>query len=164
VNISRFFIISIATWFGCGFMPFAPGTFASIATVPLLFLLKDVSLSGRIAILLFFIILGTLVSHYAQHIFRGEDPSEIVIDEVVGMLFSCLFVPFNWKYILILFILFRLLDITKPFPIGQAEKLKGGLGIMLDDIIAGAISYALMLIFFIIFWHGDLKKFYSLFS
>ena len=107
------------------------------------------------------IFIGTIVSEYAQDIFKEDDPKKVVIDEVAGMLASCLFFPFRWRYILIAFFFFRLLDIFKPFPIKKLEKIKGGIGIMMDDIISGIISYLLVLIFIILFWEQDLKEFYS---
>jgi len=156
-------IIIISTWFGCGFFPLAPGTFASIASIPLLFLLRNWSPWMRIIVLISIICLSIAVSEYAEKIFGEKDPKQIVIDEVAGMLVCCVFMPFKWRYIAIGFILFRLLDILKPFPINMVESLRGGLGIVIDDLLAGAISYALMFVLVFFLWHGDLEEFYSFF-
>ena len=142
-------------------MPVAPGTFASITTIPLLFLLKDLHFFLKLSAILITILIGTIVSEYAQDIFEKDDPREVVIDEVAGMLASCLFLPFRWKYIALAFFFFRLLDILKPFPIKNLEKIRGGIGIMMDDIISGIISYLLVLILIILFWKQDLKELYS---
>jgi phosphatidylglycerophosphatase A len=160
-NIKRTGIIVISTWFGCGFFPFAPGTIASIATLPLLFLLRNCSLLVRIIVLVSMTSLGIAVSEYAEQIFGEKDPKQVVIDEVTGMLVCCLFIPFEWRYIGAGFILFRLLDILKPFPVSTAETLKGGFGIIVDDLIAGVMSYGLMFVLIFFLWHGNLEEFYS---
>ncbi len=163
-DIKKTAIVIFSTWFGCGFLPLAPGTFASAASIPLLFWMRNCSLWIRVAVLFSFILLAIGVSEYAERIFKKKDPKQVVIDEVAGMLVCCLFVPFKLRYIFTGFILFRLLDIIKPFPIRKTESLTGGFGIVIDDVLAGAISYGLMLILVFFLWHGDLKEFYSFFS
>jgi len=134
----------LVTWFGCGFVPIAPGTFASLATVPVVFLLRNVHFITKLAVLLVIIIIAIIVAEKAQAIFNDNDPKEVVIDEVSGMLIAALFIPFTWKPIGIAFVLFRIFDIAKPFPIRKLEKIKGGIGIVLDDIVAGAMVCILM--------------------
>ena len=68
---------------------------------------------------------------------QKKDPSCVVIDEVCGMLLSLIFLPYNIKLVIIAFLIFRILDTLKPFPVGRLERMKGGPGIMLDDIAAG---------------------------
>ena len=144
MNIKKFSIILLVTWFGCGFVPIAPGTFASLATVPVVFLLRNVHFITKLAVLLVIIIIAIIVAEKAQAIFNDNDPKEVVIDEVSGMLMAALFIPFTWESIGIAFILFRIFDIAKPFPIRKLEKIKGGIGVVLDDIMAGAMVCVLI--------------------
>ncbi len=80
-----------------------------------------------------------------------DDPEEVVIDEVAGLLLTTFLLPASWSAICLGFILFRAFDIIKPFPAGQSEKLPGGLGIVMDDLVAGVYAYAAMRI---ILWTG----------
>lgn len=82
-------------------------------------------------------ILGFLVAGRAEEIFNKKDARYIVIDEIVGMLLSLIFIPYDIKLVIIAFIIFRILDALKPYPAGSLENLKGSLGVMSDDIIAG---------------------------
>lgn len=151
MNIKRLGIVLLATWFGCGFVPIAPGTFGSLATVPLIFLLRDAHFIIKLAVLIIMVIIATVVTKMTQGIFDGDDPKEIVIDEVSGMLMAALFIPFTWRSIGIAFVLFRIFDIAKPFPIRKIERIKGGIGIVMDDIVAGAMTYVLMKFFIPVF-------------
>lgn len=156
MNFKKKFIIFIATWWGLGFIPFAPGTIGSLATIPIIVLLKGSPIFIKVIVLFSIILVGTFVAEKAYYIFGKNDPKVIIIDEVAGMLVSALFLPFEWKYIALSFIIFRFLDIIKPYPIRNVENIKGGIGIMADDITAGAITCGLMFLFFVIFGHGDL--------
>ncbi|RLB10695.1 MAG: phosphatidylglycerophosphatase A [Deltaproteobacteria bacterium] len=156
MNFKRNVIIFVATWCGCGFIPFASGTFGSLATIPMIMILKDTSIIIKMAVLLLIILMGVIASEKARHIFGDNDPKMVVIDEVAGMLIAGLFLPFKWEYIVPAFIIFRFLDIVKPFPIRNMEDMKGGIGIMADDIVAGAMTYGLMLLFLLIYGHGNL--------
>lgn len=83
------------------------------------------------------LILGFLVAGRAERLFNRKDSRHIVIDEVGGMLLSLLFIPYDIRLVVLAFILFRILDSLKPYPTNCLQKLKGSLGIMSDDIIAG---------------------------
>ena len=155
-KLKKNIIIFIATWWGLGFIPIAPGTIGSLATIPLIALLRDAPILIKAMVLLSTILIGTIVAEKACLIFGENDPKVVVIDEVAGMLVSGLFLPFHWNDIALAFIIFRLLDIVKPFPIRNAEHIKGGMGIMADDIVAGAMTYGLMFLFLIISGHGNL--------
>lgn len=155
MNFRKNVIILISTWWGSGFIPFAPGTFGSLAAIPIAILLRNASVILKAIVLLLIILVGVIVTKKAHHVFKDNDPKMVVIDEVAGMLVAVLFLPFEWRYIALAFFIFRILDIIKPFPIRNMEGIKGGIGIMLDDIVAGAITYILMLVFLIIFGHGD---------
>jgi phosphatidylglycerophosphatase A len=151
--------IAIATAFGLGYLPKAPGTFGSLAGVALALLIwfrflpynsidiyiHDVYLviPAQGFIFLFALVtsgVGVLVASRTAKYLGNKDPQIVVIDEVSGQLISYFgigaAIP-NWKYLLLGFILFRVFDIWKPFPARQAESLPGGLGIMADDWIAG---------------------------
>lgn len=86
---------------------------------------------------LLLIILGFLVTGEAEKILKKKDAKYIVIDEVSGMLLSLIFLPYNIKLVILAFLLFRILDALKPYPAGKLQKLKGSIGVMSDDIIAG---------------------------
>jgi phosphatidylglycerophosphatase A len=124
-----------------GFIPGAPGTYGSLATVAVLFLifktghqlLPDLHLSavGLISIL------GVISAAETSRARGDEDPSIVVIDEVAGQLLTYLFLPLSLTNLLLGFFLFRLFDIWKPAPIRKLEYLKNGVGIMADDLVAG---------------------------
>ncbi len=142
------FAILFATFFNVGKFPFAPGTIASGVTTGVVFLFnyffKPDPLVMMTAIILIFIA-GIIPSRIAEEHFGHKDPHEIVIDEVAGQMVSLLFLPalFSIKSIsayIAAFFIFRLFDIWKPFPVRQADMIKGGFGIMIDDILAGLYS------------------------
>ncbi len=130
----RFF----ATGFGVGFSPVAPGTCGTLVGCLLFWFLSSLPpaiYTVTIVGLLFFAI---WVSHQARSSFGAEDPKQIVIDEMIGMLITLAFFPFHWGTLLIGFVLFRIFDIAKPWPVCWADqKLPGGFGIVMDDVAAG---------------------------
>lgn len=134
----------IGTLFFIGYLPIAPGTVASAVAMVILGVFKPQDLT-ILLILLFCLLFGTLASERLEKKSGKKDPSFVVIDEFVGYLTTVLFIPLTWKNLLIGFFLFRFLDIVKPSPIRQIDKrLKGGLGIMMDDFIAGVIGNLLL--------------------
>ncbi len=139
MSIRNIIIKSLGTFFYVGYLPFIPGTFASVIGIFLYYLLKDNPLT-YILFTISLIILGFLVSGRAEEIFQRKDPRFVVIDEVSGMLLGLMFmlyIPFDIKLVIIAFFLFRLLDTFKPYPAGAFQHMKGSLGVMMDDIIAG---------------------------
>ena len=130
--------ILLATFFGVGFFPVAPGTAGSAATIPLFLLLRwlDLPWLEPVVIVALFAI-GIWAGSVAERHYARTDPGYVVLDEVIGQLTTLLFIPVTWKGILIGFLLFRLFDIVKPFPARQCERMHGGLGIMADDLMAG---------------------------
>jgi phosphatidylglycerophosphatase A len=137
----------IATWFCCGLSPKAPGTVASFFALPfawLILLLTGPKGLGFLIILFF--VLGTWISHKFIQDDENQDPSHIVIDEVVGQWITVLLTPPDLSHLIIGFLIFRLFDIMKPSLIGWLDqKIKGGLGIMLDDVAAGLCSLIILL-------------------
>jgi phosphatidylglycerophosphatase A len=143
---------AIATVFGVGRLPIAPGTAASVIALPLAWLI--VALTGSPFLLLFAGLLVNAIGVWACELYsrdKGEkDPSECVIDEVAGQWIACAFIPTNstFGYMLLgyalAFVLFRAFDILKPWPISAAERLPGGIGIMADDFVAGLAAGAII--------------------
>ena len=134
--------ILLATWFGVGLLPKAPGTWGSISAVPCAYLLMFLNGHRALVIAIFiFIVIGIWASNCAAKEFGEPDHSRIVIDEVVGQWITFLFVPLDLSLYVAGLILFRLFDIFKPWPINLVDKrIKNGIGVMLDDIIAGIYS------------------------
>ena len=136
----------LCSWFGAGWIPKAPGTWGSAAALPLgwlLFWLGGPPLLGAAAVIVFFI--GWWASERIVRAEGLEDPGWVVIDEVAGQWLSLLFTPPSLLGYAIGFALFRLFDIWKPWPISWCDReIKGGLGIMVDDVLAGLMALALM--------------------
>jgi phosphatidylglycerophosphatase A len=127
----------IATLWFIGYLPVAPGTFGSLFALALFVLLKP-SLSTHFILLALITLVGVISSHIAEILLHERDSGHIVIDEVCGYFVSVLFLPMSLGYAVAAFFLFRFFDILKPFPIRQIESaMKGGIGIVTDDILAG---------------------------
>jgi phosphatidylglycerophosphatase A len=142
----------IATLGFLGFMPIAPGTFGTFAAFAVFILLKP-SLYLHAAILLLITPIGIISSHIAERVLNEKDSGHIIIDEFCGYFLAVLLVPVSFGYAVAAFFLFRVFDILKPFPIRKMEKLKGGLGIMADDLMAGLYSNLLLQIWIFIRSH-----------
>jgi len=137
--------VLVAAAGGIGFAPFAPGTFGSIPGLVLALALRAVApwwAEGVAVVVLFFI--GVWAAKTAETYFGRIDPGPVVIDEVVGMLITTLFLPLSLVGWLVGFAVFRACDVIKPFPAGRAERLPGGWGVMSDDVLAGVWGYAIM--------------------
>jgi len=138
----------VATVAGAGYFPIAPGTVGSAVAVVLVAALDAMPLADAsrgallalLVVLVFF--LGVWAAGQSEIFFGRTDPGHVVIDEVAGQMVTFLLVPHaSWQLLLAGFALFRVFDVTNPFPAGRAERLPGGWGIMIDDVIAG--GYAL---------------------
>jgi phosphatidylglycerophosphatase A len=133
------FLKYIATLGFIGYLPFAPGTFGTLAAVIFMVILKPSTLL-HIGLTVFFIITGIVSSNKAEKLFGEKDSLHIIIDEFAGYMAALLFLPQNWGYMIAAFVLFRFFDILKPPPLRRLEYFfKGGFGIMADDI--GAAAY-----------------------
>lgn len=139
-------IAIISTWFGAGLLPKMPGTWGSLTALPFAWVIDQNFGKSGLAISIFIIILvGVWVSEVFIQRFGNEDPQAIVIDEVAGQWLVLLVVPTEILYYIAGFILFRLVDIFKPWPANWADReLKGGLGVMLDDILAAPYAMAIL--------------------
>lgn len=138
-------VMFLATGFYIGNLPFAPGTFGSLIGLPLCFALTGISLAPAMLGTLFFILFAVCIADAAEKILKQNDPGCIVIDEIAGMMVTLIGLPFNPITVLIGFIIFRILDILKPFPIRNLDKrIPGGLGVVADDVAAGIIANLLL--------------------
>jgi phosphatidylglycerophosphatase A len=136
------FSTRLATCFGIGEIPFAPGTFASAAALPLGWALARMGWQGVVAGAIAATIGGIWACDRHARKVGVHDPSECVIDEVAGQWFALAPIAMvarsgDWWLYALAFLLFRLFDITKPWPISAGERLPGGLGVMMDDVLAG---------------------------
>ncbi|MBW2038391.1 MAG: phosphatidylglycerophosphatase A [Deltaproteobacteria bacterium] len=144
----RKLIILLATWGGVGFCPLAPGTAGTAAAVPLFLLLSLLPLTVYLPLLLCIALLACWLAGKAELIFQQQDSRDIVVDEVVGFLVTMTSFPPSWSYILAGFVLFRVFDILKPPPIRFLERrVKGGYGVVLDDVLAGIYAHVVLHIF-----------------
>ncbi|MBR9907748.1 MAG: phosphatidylglycerophosphatase A [Gammaproteobacteria bacterium] len=128
--------------FGSGLMPKAPGTFGTLAAIPIVFLLQHYfSLTTYVAVTALASICGLWLCGYTAKALGVHDHPAIVWDEIAGFMIAMIALPFTWYNVVGAFVLFRFFDIYKPGPIGWCDKnLKGGAGIMVDDLLAGAAS------------------------
>lgn len=143
------FYILLSTGFGSGFFPFAPGTAGTCAGLLLYLFISRYNIFYYIIFIVILFIVGVWVSGKAEVIFDKKDHQYIVIDEIAGFFIAMLLLPRELPYIIAGFILFRALDIVKPLK--RLENFQGGLGVMLDDAVAGAgTNIALQLFRFLV--------------
>ena len=133
----------VATFFYLGKLPFAPGSWGSLGAL-LLWLLLPVTFSVHLSVIIILFVLGVYSSSRMAKYLNDHDPSEVVIDEVVGMGISLFMLPHNFWLYLLSFILFRVFDILKPLFIYRIQNLPGGWGIMLDDVLAGLLTFTIV--------------------
>jgi phosphatidylglycerophosphatase A len=139
----------LALGFGSGLMPKAPGTFGTLAAIPVFLLLAPLSTIYYLSVVIVFSLLGIYLCGYAAKAAGVHDHPAIVWDEIVGFLITMFMVPISWQSVVVGFVLFRLFDIVKPWPISYLDKhCHGGFGIMIDDIVAGLAALALMHVIF----------------
>jgi phosphatidylglycerophosphatase A len=135
----------IATWFGCGLVPRAPGTMGSLGAIPLYLLVARLGRPGVAAAALLVTAVGVWAASVVARELGKKDPQIVVVDEVAGLLVTMLPMgQVSWLAVGIGFALFRLFDVFKPWPIRKLEELPGGWGIVLDDIAAGMFGAAVM--------------------
>jgi phosphatidylglycerophosphatase A len=136
--------VLIATAGGAGYFPFAPGTVGSAVGIVIYLLTRHLSPPAQVVILIAVSLVGTWASTVAARHFDREDPGHVVIDEVAGQLMTLLLLDVGWMGATLGFFLFRILDIIKPWPANRLEALHGGVGIMADDLMAGAYGWLLL--------------------
>ncbi|MEO5346838.1 MAG: phosphatidylglycerophosphatase A [Magnetococcus sp. YQC-9] len=150
-RIDHRFAFILATFFGSGLLPKAPGTWGTVAAVPLAFFCQWLGTFGFWTILAVVTVLGVWSAGVVCRVTGREDPSEVVIDEVAGFLLTMIDGPLGGAGMVVGFVLFRLFDIFKPWPVNALERLPGGWGVMADDLAAGV--YAAMILHGIV-WMG----------
>jgi phosphatidylglycerophosphatase A len=139
----RILAIVLGTGFGAGFFPAAPGTAGTLLVgLPLAWALGSLAPWAGIVGAGVLFVAGLRVGGDCERILGRPDPPQVVLDEVAGMLVAVLWLAPSWRTLLAGFVLFRLFDIWKPWPASRAERLRGGLGIMLDDVVAGLYARA----------------------
>jgi len=140
----------LACGFGSGLSPLAPGTAGSLAALLPWLALRELPWPYYLAVLAFAFALGMWACDWAVRVLKIADPGAVVWDEFVGQwlaLVPLLFLPRSWWWILCGFILFRIFDIVKPWPVSWADRrVSGGFGVMLDDAIAGAYAALALLL------------------
>jgi phosphatidylglycerophosphatase A len=135
--------VLIATVFGAGYSPVAPGTVGSAIAALVLWLIPF-SRGGLVLFLVAVTVVGTWAAHVAERRLGGKDPGAIVIDEVAGMTLSVVLFPLTPAVLLGGFVLFRIFDVVKPPPAHASQRLTGGVGVMIDDLIAGLYALAVL--------------------
>ena len=139
----------LALGFGSGLAPKAPGTFGTLAAVPLFLLMSSLSPFFYALLVLVVCISGIYICGKAAKDVGVHDHGAIVWDEFAGFFITMFMIPVSWQSVLVGFILFRIFDIAKPWPISVADKkLTGGFGIMFDDVLAGLFSLVIMHVIF----------------
>ena len=131
----------IATFFGVGYLPLAPGTIASFLMILLYkYYLYTWNWQVYLGVIVLIFIFGALASSVHAETIKKQDPRSVVIDEVLGQLIVLFRMPPAWPLLIASFLLFRMLDILKPYLIKKSENFPRGWGIMMDDVVAGVCS------------------------
>mgnify|MGYP002818137181 FL=1 len=145
------FIVNLCTLFNLGFIKFMPGTFGSLISLPIGYII--LKLFG-FWIFIFIITLLLAISYYAitEYLIakKSKDPKEIIIDEFIGQFIALIFIPDTILGLLASFLLFRFFDITKLYPVNKAEKIPGAIGVLADDVVAGLMAACIIIIFNIV--------------
>jgi phosphatidylglycerophosphatase A len=137
--------VFIATCAYVGYAPVAPGTFGSAIGLAVFYVVRHQrSTTVEVAAIVALAAVGLWSATEAEHHFGGIDPGPVVIDEVVGMLITLAFIPVNMAGAIVAFLIFRFLDVVKPWPARRLEQLPGGFGVVLDDMMAGVYGNIVM--------------------
>jgi phosphatidylglycerophosphatase A len=135
----------VATCGYLGYVPIAPGTFGSAAGLALFAAIRWTGSSGlELAVIVVLLAIGVWSGNVAEKHFGGVDPAPVILDEVAGMLITLALIPVNVPGAIVGFLLFRLLDVVKPWPANRFEALPGGLGVMADDAMAAVYGNVAM--------------------
>jgi len=135
----------LAFGFGSGLAPKAPGTFGTLAAIPVYVLMTHLSWPWYLAALVASFVVGVYLCNRASDMLGVHDHGGIVWDEFVGLWLTLFLIPLEWQWLLLGFVLFRFFDIIKPFPIKWLDqKVSGGFGIMIDDVVAGLYAWIIL--------------------
>jgi phosphatidylglycerophosphatase A len=135
------FWVLLAAWGPCGYSPLAPGTVGTLGAVPLAWALSRAGWPIYLAATAVLLALGVVAAGRAGRYWGVGDASAIVVDEVVGYLLAMALVPFSWPAAAAAFVLFRVLDVLKPWPASAFDRIHSPLGVMLDDVAAGVYAW-----------------------
>jgi len=133
--------VIVAAWGPCGYSPFAPGTVGTLGAIPLWWLLRGLSFPLYLVTLLGIFAIAVYAAGRAGTYWKVADASPIVIDEVVGYLVTVALVPWSWPAAIAAFLLFRLMDVMKPWPASTFDRVKNGFGVVMDDVVAGVYAW-----------------------
>jgi len=148
MNSRKKIVLFLATGGYLGHVPIAPGTFGSLPGLLICLGMSGISLDYAILLTIVLTGLAIVIAQQAKELIGGKDPSSIVIDEITGMTVTLLGIPLSPFSLILGFLVFRALDILKPFPIRHLDqKVPGGAGIVLDDVMAGVYGNILIRIF-----------------
>jgi Phosphatidylglycerophosphatase A and related proteins len=136
----------LATGFGSGLSPVAPGTLGTLVGIPVCLLCLPLIWPLRFLVVLALSALAIFISGHAEIIYQKKDDQRIVIDEIVGFQVTMLPVAITGWHLLVAFVLFRIFDIWKPFPIRNLQELPGGWGVVIDDVAAGLYTGVVMML------------------
>lgn len=137
-------VVFFSSVFGLGYIKYASGTFGSLAGILFWVLFVPDIYIFQIFVLAGVFIISVLFSSLAEGIYNKKDDRRIVIDEVVGICVSVAFLPKTFMFLFLGFLLFRVFDIGKPLFIGEVQKIKSGLGVTIDDVIAGIFTNVIL--------------------
>ncbi|MCC5854557.1 MAG: phosphatidylglycerophosphatase A [Idiomarina sp.] len=139
--------------FGTGLAPKAPGTFGTLVGIPAVLLFEPLGVEAYLGVVVAFALFGIFLCGETGKVLKQHDDPAIVWDEIVGYMIAMIALPATWQTLLLAFVLFRFFDILKPWPIRWLDKrVKGGFGVMVDDILAGLFSLLIMHIVWQLGW------------
>jgi phosphatidylglycerophosphatase A len=136
----------VAVWFGCGHVPIAPGTAGTLGAIPLYLLIRPLGPLAVAAAAVALTAVGIWAAARVERRLGGKDPQIVCVDEVAGVFVTWIAAPSTTRALVAGVIAFRIFDQLKPWPARRAERLKGGAGIVLDDIAAGLWGAAVLLL------------------
>jgi len=147
----------LATGCKSGYAPVAPGTAGSLAALLPCWVLSLLPLSVSVIFLVAFIVLAVWAAELAENMLGQKDPGCIVIDEFAGMMITLIGIHFTWQSALAGFLIFRVMDILKPFPIRYLERtIPGGAGVVMDDVAAGVAAHIVLNLFLLTPWMASM--------
>ncbi|MBW2515782.1 MAG: phosphatidylglycerophosphatase A [Deltaproteobacteria bacterium] len=148
-------VLFLATGFFIGYLPGAPGTFGTLLGLPICYLLSGLHIGLSVIAVVLFIGFSIAVASAAEKILNQNDPAQIVIDEIAGILVTFVGIPFNLQTAVLGFIIFRVFDILKPPPIRWMDAtVSGGSGVVVDDVVAGIYANLMLRLCIFIFGFG----------
>lgn len=151
MNFRERAVLFMATGFCIGTVPFAPGTLGSLIGLPICYLIFRLNIVLSVLSAILFVLFAIWTASAAEKILKEKDPGKIVIDEIAGIIVTFVGLPFTLETVISGFVIFRVFDILKPFPIRMLERnVSGGTGVVLDDVLAGIYSNLILRLAFYI--------------